>query len=54
MWVVDVTDDGYIELIAPNGISLFTVSPDTADMVGRMLIDTVEDMDGEAEDGDTD
>ena len=37
-WIVDTLEDGRIELTAPSGIVLMTVSPETADMLGRMLI----------------
>ena len=37
-WNVDTIEDGRIELTAPTGIVLMTVSPETADMLGRMLI----------------
>jgi len=43
IWIVDETDDGRIELIAPNGTSLFTVSRDTAATVGRMLLDVADE-----------
>ena len=45
IWIVDETDDGRVELIAPNGLSLFTVSRETAGMIGRMLSDVAEEDD---------
>ena len=43
VWIIDETDDGRIELTAPNGLILFTVSKETAELVGRMLLDVAED-----------
>lgn len=42
VWVIDTEEDGRITLIAPNGLHLFTVPPEIADMIGRMLIDEAE------------
>ncbi len=39
VWLIQKDGDGLIELIAPNGELLFVVSADTADRLGRMLID---------------
>lgn len=43
VWQIDRLDDGRIELTAPNGIVLFRVSPDTAEMLGQMLLDESRD-----------
>ena len=42
MWVIDVTDEGQVELTAPNGEVLFVVNKDTALMLADMLRDTAE------------
>ena len=41
IWLVD-REDGRIVLVAPNGERLFAVDDDTADMIGRMLVDEAE------------
>lgn len=39
VWQVDTLKDRRIELTAPNGKVCFRVSSDTAEMIGRMLLD---------------
>ena len=52
IWQIETLNDGRIELTAPNGIALFTVSPDTAEMIARMLLDEVEAIEKEWDDDD--
>lgn len=41
VWLIDETEDGLIELTAPNGELLFAVSKETAEMIGEMLLEAV-------------
>ena len=42
-WLLDELPDGRISLTAPNGELLFVISPNTAGMLGQMLLDAAGD-----------